>query len=102
MKRKRLITAAVIARALGVGRTSVYDAARRGELPHYRFGNTIRFDLDEVLRSCRRSRGDVGEVQMDEDLQERRQLARVLQVPGPGDGGIEEVPAFDWSQDDEE
>lgn len=37
-----------VMRFIGVGRTWVYEAARRNALPHVRLGNTLRFEPDEV------------------------------------------------------
>jgi len=42
-----MLTAAV-ATMLGISRTLVYDLARRGKLPSYRFGDAIRFEPADV------------------------------------------------------
>lgn len=36
------LTVPEAARLLGIGRNAAYDLIRRGELPHVRFGRTIR------------------------------------------------------------
>lgn len=39
-----MLTAASVAKMLGIGRTTVYALARSGALPSYRFGDAVRFD----------------------------------------------------------
>ena len=55
----KLVTAAEVARVLGVCRETVWAWARRNAVPCYRVGWTMRFDLAEVRRAlaargCRR------------------------------------------------
>jgi excisionase family DNA binding protein len=38
------LTAPELADLLGLGKTAVYDMAKRGSIPHYRFAGSIRFD----------------------------------------------------------
>jgi excisionase family DNA binding protein len=38
------LTAPELAALLHVGKTVVYDLAKRGRIPHYRLGGSIRFD----------------------------------------------------------
>jgi excisionase family DNA binding protein len=44
----RLLTAREVARILRVSRRSVYQLARRGEIPHVRIGRFVRFRADEI------------------------------------------------------
>lgn len=51
-----MLTAAEVAARLGLSRRMVYDLARRGELPSYRFGDALRFapaDVQEYKTKCR-------------------------------------------------
>ena len=49
----RLLTARELADYLGLAPATVLDQWQRGELPGYRFGRAVRFDLDEVLAAGR-------------------------------------------------
>jgi excisionase family DNA binding protein len=52
-----LADAVEAAKFLRKGRNSIYILAREGKIPHYRVGNSIRFDLNELrawLESNRR------------------------------------------------
>ena len=54
---ERLINVAEAAEFLHRSRNGVYILARQGKVPHYRVGNSVRFDLDELkawLESNRR------------------------------------------------
>ncbi len=54
--REPLLDAEQTAVLLGIPRSSVYDYARRGELPHVRVGRHVKFirrDLEQVLRERR-------------------------------------------------
>ena len=42
------MTAAEVAAMLGLPKSTVYDLARRGELPCARLGRTLRFVRDDV------------------------------------------------------
>ena len=44
----RLLTVVEAAEFLGVSRNGLYIACRDGKVPHYRVGNSVRFDLDEL------------------------------------------------------
>lgn len=46
----RLLTAAEVAELLQVPATWVYEAARRGAIPHVKLGRYVRFDEAEVER----------------------------------------------------
>lgn len=48
----RFLTADEVAQALNVSRRSVYDAVRKGLIPHYRLQRQMRLDLAEVLEAC--------------------------------------------------
>ncbi len=47
-KNHRMISAADLARILGLTPDSVYRLLRRGVIPGYRIGRTVRFDLSQV------------------------------------------------------
>ncbi len=54
---EKLLTVAEVAEAMGVCRATVYALCDRGELPHVRVSNAIRFsgaDLERFLRLGRR------------------------------------------------
>jgi excisionase family DNA binding protein len=44
----RLVTAAVIAAAIGCTAKHVYDLAKRSQVPHYRIGSSVRFNPQEI------------------------------------------------------
>ena len=50
-----LIDAQELAGRLGKPVRTIYDLAARGDLPHYRIGRGIRFDLAEVLQTTRQT-----------------------------------------------
>jgi excisionase family DNA binding protein len=50
---ERLLTARELAEVLGLKAGTVLDKWERGELPGYKFGRAVRFDLDEVLATGR-------------------------------------------------
>ena len=52
----RLLTAKELAAYLGLKPATILDKWQRGELPGYRFGRAVRFDLAEVLEVGRRTR----------------------------------------------
>jgi excisionase family DNA binding protein len=58
---ERLLTAREVAEYHGQAPATVLDKWERGELPGYKFGRAVRFDLDEVLAAGRRPDGG-GEV----------------------------------------
>jgi excisionase family DNA binding protein len=49
----RLLTAKELADFLGLKPGTILDKWERGELPGYRFGRAVRFDLEEVLATGR-------------------------------------------------
>ena len=49
----RLLTARELAAYLGLSPATVLDKWERGELPGFRFGRAVRFDLEEVLAAGR-------------------------------------------------
>jgi excisionase family DNA binding protein len=57
---ERLLTARELAGYLGLKPGTVLDKWERGELPGYKFGRAVRFDLEEVLATGRPGAG--GEV----------------------------------------
>jgi len=42
--RPSALTAAELAALVGIGKTAIYDLAKRGGIPHFRIGGSIRFD----------------------------------------------------------
>ncbi len=44
----RLVGAAVVAGLTGWTRKHIYDLAKHGQIPHYRLGGSVRFDLVKV------------------------------------------------------
>jgi excisionase family DNA binding protein len=44
----KLVGAADIAEWIGCTGKHIYDLAKRGQIPHYRFGGSIRFDPEKV------------------------------------------------------
>ena len=55
----RLITARELGEALGLKPGTILDRWERGELPGYKFGRAVRFDLEEVLATGRRPDADM-------------------------------------------
>ena len=52
---ERLVTARELADVLRLSAATVLDKWERGELPGYKIGRAVRFDVDEVLRFCSRA-----------------------------------------------
>jgi excisionase family DNA binding protein len=50
---ERLLTARELAGYLGLKPATVLDKWQRGELPGFKFGRVVRFDLEEVLATGR-------------------------------------------------
>jgi excisionase family DNA binding protein len=50
-----LLTPEQLAEAIGMSRKSVYRLAREGAIPSYRFGDSLRFKLGEVLEAARQA-----------------------------------------------
>jgi excisionase family DNA binding protein len=44
----RLLTLQEAAAFLGIGRNTLYLAAREGRIPSFKVGSLVRFDLDEL------------------------------------------------------
>jgi excisionase family DNA binding protein len=57
MTTERLLTARELAEMIGLKPATVLDKWERGELPGYKFGRAVRFDLEEVLAVGRCSTG---------------------------------------------
>lgn len=55
--RDRLLTARELAEILGLAPATILDKWERGELPGFKFGRAVRFDLTEVLAAGRRPDG---------------------------------------------
>ena len=68
MSWKGIATAEELAERLKIGRSTVYDLVREGEIPHFRVGHSIRFDLAVIyqwlLEQMETSEDDV----LEEDL----------------------------------
>jgi excisionase family DNA binding protein len=47
------LTAPVLAKLLGIGRTVMYEMAAQARIPHFRIGTMIRFDPVQVARWLR-------------------------------------------------
>ena len=47
-----LLTAKQVSELTAVSPESLLELARRGSLPHYRFGKSVRFSLTEVLTAA--------------------------------------------------
>lgn len=45
----QLVGAAEIAEATGFTKKHIYDLAKRGAIPHYRIGSSVRFDPVKVM-----------------------------------------------------
>jgi excisionase family DNA binding protein len=56
LTRADVMTAAEVAKLLALPRSTVYELARRGDLPSARLGRTIRFVRDEVEERLRSDR----------------------------------------------
>jgi excisionase family DNA binding protein len=54
----RLLTAAEVADYLGLKPGTVLDKWERGEIPGFKFGRAVRFNLDEVLATGRPGGGE--------------------------------------------
>lgn len=51
--RARMVSALELSAQLGISRSSVYRLVEDGEIPHYRVGGQLRFDVDQVLDALR-------------------------------------------------
>ena len=54
---ERLLTARELANYLGLAPATILDKWERGELPGFKFGRAVRFDLAEVLATGRPDAG---------------------------------------------
>lgn len=53
MERDRLYTAKQLAEILGVHPQTIYRAGERGEIPSYKVGKSVRFEMPtERVKSC--------------------------------------------------
>jgi excisionase family DNA binding protein len=50
----RLLTARELGEVLGLSPATILDRWERGELPGYKVGRAVRFDLEEILALTRR------------------------------------------------
>lgn len=83
----RLLTARELADYLGLARATVLDKWERGELPGFRFGRAVRFDLEEVLAVGRQDGpGTGGEVSPTPTARRPRGVVSQLS-PTPQRGG---------------
>ena len=53
----RLLTAKQLAEVIGLKPGTVLDKWERGELPGYKFGRAVRFNLEEILATGRPDAG---------------------------------------------
>ena len=49
----KLVSAKIASPKVGLSPRTLLDQAHRGDIPHYRFGRSVRFDLDELLAAAR-------------------------------------------------
>ena len=59
----KLVSAKVAGPEVGLSPRALLDQAQRGAIAHYRFGRSVRFDVDELLAAARVEPG----VLVDED-----------------------------------
>lgn len=59
---KRMATAREVAEYMRIPVKMVYRKTRRGDLPHYRSGRTIRYKLSEIDEALRVSAGGDADV----------------------------------------
>lgn len=52
-KHERLLSARELTKIIGLAVPTVYEHARRGLLPCYKFGDRVMFRLEEVLAATR-------------------------------------------------
>jgi excisionase family DNA binding protein len=57
-----LLTVRAVAQRLGMSPRWVHERVRRHEIPHFRLGRALRFDLEEVRRWLARSRSEPEEM----------------------------------------
>jgi excisionase family DNA binding protein len=75
-----LLTARELAEYLGLRPGTVLDKWERGELPGFKFGRAVRFDLDVVLATGRQGR------------REREAPSNPSQRPGEASMGLAKQP----------
>jgi excisionase family DNA binding protein len=61
---ERLLTARELAAYIGLKPATVLDKWERGELPGYKFGRAVRFDIEEILALGRREPARRGPVKV--------------------------------------
>jgi excisionase family DNA binding protein len=47
---KKFLTVDELARLLGVPKSWIYDRTYRNEIPHYKLGRLLRFDLEKIQK----------------------------------------------------
>jgi excisionase family DNA binding protein len=57
---ERLFTARELGEYLGLAPATILDKWERGELPGFKFGRAVRFDLEEVLAAGRQNGPSAG------------------------------------------
>ncbi len=83
MSGERLLTAREVGQFLGLSPATVLDKWERGELPGFKFGRAVRFDLEEVLATGRPGAGgEVAPVPYQSPGQRRSLTAAPVPVPG--------------------
>ena len=61
-EQSKLLSARELAEVLGIAVPTIYQQARRGQLPCYKFGDRVMFRLEEVLAAARVSANGAGRV----------------------------------------
>lgn len=84
----RLLTARELAAYLGLKPATVLDKWQRGELPGFKFGRAVRFDLEEVLAVGRQD-GSAAGGEAPTAPTAIRPKALLSQLPTAPDGGGE-------------
>lgn len=57
----KIVTAKEVASFLKLTESTVYTLASEGQLSGFRIGNSWRFDMDEILKQIKDSKGGRGE-----------------------------------------
>ncbi|MCB9693534.1 MAG: helix-turn-helix domain-containing protein [Alphaproteobacteria bacterium] len=86
-----LVCAREVAEVLGVSRRVVYDLAKRGQIPCYRFGACVRFRIDEILEAGRQEKAAPVEPVKPAPPPPRRTRPTAVELEP------EEIGAVDWS-----
>lgn len=53
MKELKLLTAEQLIERTQIGKITLHRLTKRGVIPHYRIGNSLRYDLKEVLEATK-------------------------------------------------